>query len=247
MLKAYFDDSGTHNGSTVTAVGGFVAKAEEWDAFDRDWAEMLEVEKIGWFHMTDCGGQYGEFAGWPKERCDVLIKRAISIVKEHPLHGVAAGMLVKDKKPTIPIQALDMCFIQCISALLYRAEQLGDRVEIFMEDHPGRKKHLLQYLGFLDRHSQRGELVEKIHSVRNREHSPLQAADLLAYEMYKEVLNSYTVKESRPIRRSMLSLMETQRMFCVQLGLNWARSGFRWSPDKDEEIRSNGAGSSGLV
>ena len=236
MLKAYFDDSGTHNGSAVIAVGGFVAKAEEWDVFEREWSEMLEVEEIGWFHMTDCEGQYGEFSGWSKEQCVALIKKVVGILKKHPLHGFAAGMLVQDKKSTLPIQALDMCFMQCIAALLYRAKQLGERVEIFMDAHPGRKKHLLQYLRFIckiDRHSQRVPVVDKVRSVRTREHSPLQGADLLAYEMYKEVLNSHTAKESRPIRKSMLSLMESQRLFCVQLGPDWVQSGFRSEPDKE--------------
>ena len=40
MLKAYLDDSGTHNGSTVIAVGGFVAKVEEWDAVPSPFAPM---------------------------------------------------------------------------------------------------------------------------------------------------------------------------------------------------------------
>ena len=165
MLKAYFDDSGTHSGSTVIAVGGFVAQAEEWDVFDRDWAEMLAIAQIGWFHMSACGSQHGEFTGWSKERCDALIKNAIAILKEHPLHGFAAGMLANNKKPTIPIGAFDMCLGQCISALLHRVDQLGERVEIFMEDHPGRKKHLLDYLRFrgeFGRHLPRGRLVESV-------------------------------------------------------------------------------------
>ena len=236
MLKAYFDDSGTHSGSTVIAVGGFVAQAEEWDVFDRDWAEMLAIAQIGWFHMSACGSQHGEFTGWSRERCDALIKNAIAILKKHPLHGFAAGMLANNKKHTIPIGAFDMCLGQCISALLHRVDQLGERVEIFMEDHPGRKKHLLDYLRFrgeFGRHLPRGRLVEEVYSVSNRKHRPLQAADLLAYEMYKEVLNSPPAEKSLPIRKSILSLMEAKRLSCVELGPNWARSGFRWNSDEE--------------
>ena len=29
-----------------------MAKAEEWDVFEREWSEMLEVEEIGWFHTV---------------------------------------------------------------------------------------------------------------------------------------------------------------------------------------------------
>ena len=99
-----------------------------------------------------------------------------------------------------------------------------------------RKKNLFGYLSFrgeYGRHLPRGRLVEEVYSVSNREHRPLQAADLLAYEMYKEVLNSPPAGKSLPIRKSMLSLMDAQRLFCVELGPHWARSGFRWSLDKE--------------
>ena len=74
MLKAYFDDSGTHNGSAVIAAGGFVAKAEEWDVFEREWSEMLEVEEIGWFHTVFGMKMRGRDLAVDLERKDPLEK-----------------------------------------------------------------------------------------------------------------------------------------------------------------------------
>jgi hypothetical protein len=52
-LRAFFDDTGTHDGSKYMAIGGCVATAGAWDAFAHEWAEHLKSWDLEWFHMTD--------------------------------------------------------------------------------------------------------------------------------------------------------------------------------------------------
>jgi hypothetical protein len=42
ILRAYFDDSGTHTNSEVTVMGGLIGTVEQWERFERHWAAKLE-------------------------------------------------------------------------------------------------------------------------------------------------------------------------------------------------------------
>lgn len=41
MLKAFFDDSSTHEGSEVVVAGGLIGTLDQWEAFEADWFAKL--------------------------------------------------------------------------------------------------------------------------------------------------------------------------------------------------------------
>lgn len=41
MLHAFFDESGTHAGSPVTAIGGFIGSRNQWRAVNRKWRKTM--------------------------------------------------------------------------------------------------------------------------------------------------------------------------------------------------------------
>jgi hypothetical protein len=41
MLGAFFDDSGTHDGSAVVAMGGLLGTDRQWDEFETRWVALL--------------------------------------------------------------------------------------------------------------------------------------------------------------------------------------------------------------
>ena len=41
MFNAYYDESGTHNGSPITVLGGFLGEAIQWAEFEREWRKVL--------------------------------------------------------------------------------------------------------------------------------------------------------------------------------------------------------------
>ncbi len=41
MFKAYFDDSGTHQGSPVVVLGGLLKLADDWTALNAAWRSKL--------------------------------------------------------------------------------------------------------------------------------------------------------------------------------------------------------------
>jgi hypothetical protein len=57
MLWAYFDESGEHDRTSGTltrlTIGGLIASAEAWKAFDDEWAWALAAKNRRYFHRRD--------------------------------------------------------------------------------------------------------------------------------------------------------------------------------------------------
>jgi hypothetical protein len=52
MFRAFFDDSGTHDGAPVVIVGGVVGKDEQWDLFNDLWRSVIAKRSLPYFHTT---------------------------------------------------------------------------------------------------------------------------------------------------------------------------------------------------
>lgn len=49
---SYFDDSGTHQASVVTIIGGFVATTAVWKQVERSWIEPENSDALGGGNVT---------------------------------------------------------------------------------------------------------------------------------------------------------------------------------------------------
>jgi hypothetical protein len=64
-LRAFFDETGTHNGHPLTAVAGFLFDDAGLDKFEADWQKRTaDLEEP--FHTVDCVHGRGQFEGWPE-------------------------------------------------------------------------------------------------------------------------------------------------------------------------------------
>jgi hypothetical protein len=50
---AYFDESGTHDGSAALVASGWVADDEQWRAFEPEWKGLIADFEISMFHTKD--------------------------------------------------------------------------------------------------------------------------------------------------------------------------------------------------
>jgi hypothetical protein len=66
VLRAFFDDSGTHRQSPVVVIGGLLGTSAQWDDSEIAWTELLARPVPGkpplkQFHLAACLGRYDEF------------------------------------------------------------------------------------------------------------------------------------------------------------------------------------------
>jgi hypothetical protein len=98
MLTGYFDESGTHDGATVTTVAGFISTPERWDVFDVAWRDVLARFNLTVFHMNECAHFIGEYAQFKKDehRRKLLLASLAEVIHRACLYGCAASIIRKD-------------------------------------------------------------------------------------------------------------------------------------------------------
>jgi hypothetical protein len=72
VYTAYVDESGTHDGSPVTVMGGVLARAEQWKVFEKKFAELQSQYGFKVWHTKKFKRKKGDFRGWTDEKCHDL-------------------------------------------------------------------------------------------------------------------------------------------------------------------------------
>ena len=76
MFSFYADASGRDE-TDYLAVAAFVASADEWLRFNKDWSSVLNKYGVKYLRMSEFTQSYGQFLGWKDEeqkRRDFLIE-----------------------------------------------------------------------------------------------------------------------------------------------------------------------------
>lgn len=63
-LTTYLDESGTHDGSTVTIMAGVMATARQWANFEAEFAKLQGKYGFKTFHTKKFKRRKGDFKGW---------------------------------------------------------------------------------------------------------------------------------------------------------------------------------------
>lgn len=85
---AYFDESGTHEGSRVVAVAGYVALASMWVEFSAQWQLALNDWGLDHFHMTDFAVKAPPYDKLTEAERRKLLTRLIGIINSNVLGSV---------------------------------------------------------------------------------------------------------------------------------------------------------------
>ena len=91
-IDAYFDESGTDDGSRFVCVAGYLFSKNDAVSIDSEWCEMLRKYRLEYFHMVDCAHNTGVFEKLTRKECIEAEKEAISLIKKHAIHGIALSL-----------------------------------------------------------------------------------------------------------------------------------------------------------
>lgn len=196
ILSAYCDDSGTHESSRVVAVGGVLAEPDVWDAFSVEWAALLKKWRIPYFRMSSFESKTGVCAGWSKRKSRNRLNKLLALFDKYRL--VSFGCSVpKDLYEQIvsPIAkahyggpyglAAQLCFASVANGFRDGLAALDATVAYFFER--GAKGWGPIERTFNANVGNPRWFLETITQVDKAKVPAVQAADIVAYELAKEL------------------------------------------------------------
>jgi hypothetical protein len=224
VFVGFFDESGLDERSKSFWVGGYLAHMSTWFEFARAWQRALQRAGVSHFHMTDFENRQKQFRGWPDKARLSLIDELVSIIASNELYGFGGGVVRGDyQKLIVQSQFLDstqltkhwwtepymLAFQHCIVEAVLEADSLPatecmsfvfDRQKAFAARLRIAIEQMATDIGWA-RRNRLGSITFESKADR----SPLQAADLLVFELRKE-LDNRIVGAERPLRKSLKRL-----------------------------------------
>ncbi len=233
MFTVYFDESYSKNANAYS-VAGYVASVEQWTEFEREWKAMLEDFGVAYLHKRELEDLWGEFRyarEWTKDKQDELKKavnkRACGIILRRVNAGFAASVYKSDWREFDKgrwAEALGEGFyaagaFQClklVASWMQRFNRNEPMRYIFEKGAEGQeevrvllrrteKDPVARNMARMAGWSFEPKKDEVVKGVLYPGVIPLQAADFLAYEINKHMVNRVVDgiqrhKDGRPIR-----------------------------------------------
>lgn len=219
VLLTYADDSGTHSGSKILALCGFLADAAVWEQLDDRWKAVLNKPewptRVTEFHTYDCVRGEGEFVPpWTYAQrlalygdfvsllitCGDLRAIGSAVVPSH-FEGMSAddlGILKSERMGT----PLEFAFHLLMQQIIHRSYEYWPSEEVgVVFDNSNREveaKFRELYIAYRDNFKLGERLMRSPEFLSGKDATPLQAADLLAYGTYQVSLENYFPSDLEP-------------------------------------------------
>src|SRR5260370_41135985 len=88
VYTGYLDESGTHDDSAVTIMGGLLARAQNWRPYEIDFDEIRERHGFRVFHTKKFKNRTGDFKGWTEPQQRALLKDLVRLGNRGLAHTV---------------------------------------------------------------------------------------------------------------------------------------------------------------
>lgn len=219
VLRVFLDESGTHKGANVISVAAYVATPREWKKFTREWQRVLKPTGVRAYHASDSQNLHGEFEGWEESERDSLAKNLIPIIPRYA-HGFATAIVLRDLRaalggdvvPKVLEDQYKTCFQLVLHDVLRSIQKNGlrDQVAVVHERNDFKEAAGKSY-DFLKKYFDDNDNLAGLTFSDKYKFVPLQAADVLAYEAGKRVLN-----RKGKARKAYQALKSKDRVFRVR-------------------------------
>jgi hypothetical protein len=197
IFKSYVDESGTHRESLNLVLAGYVATTDQWSSFETEWKSALIEFGINFFHMADFANKAPPYNTWTKYERGIRFKRLIEIINNHITCSVG---VILPKLEYAAAMGKAYRFIPGHAygfAANYLAAQVPSALIGYFQDYDSKIAYVfdagVEYQSEViksikDALNDEMMNVLRIMSVstqRAKDCMPLQAADILAYELYR--------------------------------------------------------------
>jgi hypothetical protein len=191
MFMAAYDAS-MDSRKAFLSVGGFVSSAADWLDFDGKWRDRLAQDGLSYFHTADFAHSVGDFARFKnqKERKRALLQDLLGIVSSHTyrkfgvtveVEAVDAEFADQNKLEYAPNSFVLAGELACGQALFWAIAEGCPLPEFVFEDSDLGRGKLAEQVKVLT--GVMPTFRPKKDSPEIKAFTPLQAADILVYEM----------------------------------------------------------------
>jgi hypothetical protein len=185
-------------------VGAYIGTPKQWRLWTKDWSSAKKPIKV--YHASDAERLVGEFKGWTKQQRDDLVKRLLPVITSHRLQGIAIGINLRDfEAATLGREKLRAlignpyaaCFHWVVSEIL-NGYPKNQRIAFVHEKNQFQGQALEAF-----------DAVQKSFGAERRtsltfgskyEFTPLQAADIIAFESNKRLRADLSKRPRRPLQ-----------------------------------------------
>jgi hypothetical protein len=194
VFTAYFDESGTHVGSGISAMAGFIGDARQWRKYEKRTAKLFARYRVRVFHAIDVRRGHGDFKGWTVDRKLEFLDDFQHVINDTLENGIAAFIRDEDyeyyvgldwpaktrwdSKYTIMFRA---CLAHVVDTIGHIPQHKEPRLHVVLEDgHTNAEDAVRNYVWIRDRLPNHRALAGLTFS-NKRDCLPLAAADNFAY------------------------------------------------------------------
>lgn len=220
VLSCYFDDS---RGDGVHAIAGYVGVTDVWDGLFSDrWRAVIDAapHKIEEFKASDCRHRTGEFQDFSRDECNALTVGVTDVLVSADI-PLLFGLGVAVHLPPTGDEAVDrerehaglyVAFLEIITIVMSVAHETEGVIQCVCDEQPGMMGAMTDLWANAREVTKRQGAPAKISHLQfedSKELPPLQAADVLAYESRKDLLNRLE-KPQRPRSRALTKLVRAK-------------------------------------
>ena len=198
LYHIYLDESGTHDASEAVIVAGFVANASEWEVFSEQWSDALAKWEIKFFHMTDFENRQQQFSSWDEPLRRERLNHLLGLIRAHTQGSIGYGIpkssfdrILSKPAKLLCGDAYGLAAIGCFfnAAKAAQIPKVDGWIRYVMESRGKGNGAVLKLYKY---GSEEEKWLENTRIVGlsfedKRLYPPLQAADILAYELYKHL------------------------------------------------------------
>ncbi len=205
MIIGNFDGSGTHEGSNVLCLAGFIGEMEAFVDLDRRWVRVLDdprwPTRLSEFHMVNCVHGEGEFqkGGWNyAERLALygaLTGVIVEVAESQGLLPIGAGavtsifrQIAQSDLKLLAAEGLgdpfDLSFQLLLQQIIHRTDEYWPNETIGLLYDKGNKPEADRFSALCNEYAARFHLGDVLCSwgqTDSKESTAIQAADLFAF------------------------------------------------------------------
>jgi hypothetical protein len=202
MLRAYFDESGTHPNSRIAVMAGLLSSPLHWESLSRSWRRTLKRYGVeGEYKGAHCLHGEGAFAHLAQPRRNRLRVDLGRIVQRHVRYVCVVGVLRDDFRAEVARMVgrgitfsdpYPWCVRTCLEYIAKSKARGRHKVACVFDAGHGFQRRMFDYFPTLYNAKKWGDIFyPSLTAAASDRYAPLQAAEWCVYELRQDMDHQY--------------------------------------------------------